>query len=78
MGGALPGPLRAEADDAPRATDPRVEIVEADVADMPRLAEAMSGCEAAYYLIHSMEAAGRDYAQRHRKKGDQKKGHKHP
>lgn len=30
--------------------------------DVPRLAQAMRGCEAAYYLIHSMEVAGRHYA----------------
>lgn len=46
------------------AADPRVQIVEADAADVDRLAEAMSDCEAAYYLIHSMEVAGRDYARR--------------
>ncbi len=34
--------------------------------DVAQLAKAMGGCEAAYYLIHSMEASGRDYARRDR------------
>ena len=42
----------------------RVEIVEGDVADEPRLAEAMRGCIAAYYLVHSMDAAGPEYRRR--------------
>ena len=50
----------------PWAADPRVEIVEADAADVQRLADAMRGCAAAYYLIHSMEVAGRGYAGRDR------------
>jgi len=45
---------------------PAVEIVEGDAADADGLAEAMSGCGAAYYLIHSMIAAGGEYAERDR------------
>jgi uncharacterized protein YbjT (DUF2867 family) len=41
-----------------------VEIVEGDVSDTKHLAEAMDGCGAAYYLVHSMIAAGSEYAQR--------------
>jgi uncharacterized protein YbjT (DUF2867 family) len=40
---------------------PRVTIRECDVADVAALARAMDGREAAYYLIHSMLAAGRDF-----------------
>ena len=35
-----------------------VQIVEGDVNNPTRLAETMSGCSAAYYLIHSMVAGG--------------------
>lgn len=38
-----------------------VEIVEGDAADEERLAAAMKGCTAAYYLVHSMDAAGPEY-----------------
>ena len=44
------------------ATDPRVEFVEADVADVAAMRAALAGCEAAFYLVHSMLAAGADYA----------------
>ena len=43
-----------------------VEIVEGDVSDVDRLASQMKGCVAAYYLIHSMMAVGREYADRDR------------
>ena len=45
---------------------PEVEIVTGDVGDPQGLAEAMRGCGAAYYLVHSMVAAGSDYAERDR------------
>ncbi len=44
--------------------DPRVEIREADLADAPSLTRELEGCEAAFYLVHSMLAAAGDYAQR--------------
>ncbi len=49
------------------ANDERVEIVELDLADdsaetEARLTESMRGCDAGYYLIHSMVAAGAEYA----------------
>lgn len=44
------------------AADPRVEIVEADVADEPAMQTALQGCAAAFYLVHSMLAAGAEYA----------------
>jgi uncharacterized protein YbjT (DUF2867 family) len=48
------------------AADPRVEIVEADLSDAASLAERLAGCSAAYYLVHSMLSAGKDYAARDR------------
>ncbi|HMB67829.1 MAG TPA: NAD(P)H-binding protein, partial [bacterium] len=48
------------------ARDPRLTVIQADAQDTERVAEAMTGCGAAYYLIHSMIAAGRDYAERDR------------
>lgn len=41
-----------------------VEIVEGDAGDEATLREAMAGCDAAYFLIHSMDAAGREYRER--------------
>ena len=38
-----------------------VSVLEVDAADGKRLTETMRGCEAAYYLIHSMIAVGRAY-----------------
>lgn len=48
------------------ARDPRVEIVKGDLSDVDATAEAMRGCGAAYYLVHSMISAGREYAVRDR------------
>lgn len=42
----------------------KVEIIEGDAADEERLTTAMRGCGAAYYLVHSMDAAGPEYRQR--------------
>jgi uncharacterized protein YbjT (DUF2867 family) len=36
---------------------PLVEAVRGDLLDSPGLAEALDGCETAYYLVHSMEVA---------------------
>jgi uncharacterized protein YbjT (DUF2867 family) len=46
----------------PWARHPRVEIVEADLADEEATAGAMRGCQAAYYLVHSMVSTGASYA----------------
>lgn len=46
--------------------DDRVEIVEGDAGDEGVLEAAMRGCTAAYYLVHSMDAAGPEYRQRDR------------
>ncbi len=43
-----------------------VEIIEGDAGDPAVLRGGMSGCEAAFFLVHSMVAAGADYASRDR------------
>lgn len=48
----------------PWAGHERVEIVEGDAADEEGLTAAMTGCVAAYYLVHSMDAAGPEYRRR--------------
>ena len=47
-------------------SDSRVEVRKADLADTPSLTQELSGCDAAYYLVHSMMSAEREYAQRDR------------
>lgn len=49
--------------DRPWRTDPRVEVVACDLADATATRAAMTGCGAAFYLVHSMLAAGRRYAE---------------
>ncbi len=44
-----------------------VELFEGDVADPTTLDDALEDCNAAYYLVHSMEAAGKSYAEVDRK-----------
>jgi len=51
----------------PWAGDPRVEIVEADLADTEATESAMRGCRVAYYLVHSMVATGSSYAEADRR-----------
>lgn len=46
------------------AVDPRVEVVESDLTDQAALTRQLSGCSAAYYLVHSMMAADGEYSQR--------------
>jgi len=48
----------------PWATDPRVQVVEGDATDERALTEGMRGTRAAYFLIHSMDAAGHEYRER--------------
>jgi uncharacterized protein YbjT (DUF2867 family) len=43
-------------------SDPRVEIVRSDLSDVEALAQQLDGCEAAFYLVHSMLSVGRSYA----------------
>ncbi|MEZ6018475.1 MAG: NAD(P)H-binding protein, partial [Planctomycetota bacterium] len=40
---------------------PNVEVVSADLGDAAAIEAAARGCDAAYYLVHSMEAVGRSY-----------------
>ena len=47
-------------------THPLLEVIEGNVRDQESITKAMAGCEIAYYLIHSMESAGGDYAERDR------------
>jgi len=44
-----------------------VEVVAGDVGDSEGLADLMQDCTAAYYLVHSMLAAGADYAEQDRR-----------
>ena len=50
----------------PWAGHPRLDVIEGDAGDPEILARALAGCSAAYYLVHSMMAAGGDYAERDR------------
>ncbi len=45
----------------------RVEVVEGDVLEPATLGPALAGCDAAYYLIHSMESGTDDFADRDRR-----------
>jgi len=49
------------------AGHPDLEIVSADVLERDLLDRAVGGCQAIYYLIHSMNDAGRDYADQDRR-----------
>lgn len=46
------------------AAHPRVEIVQADLADAASLTRNLEGCQAAFYLVHSMTSAGSEYVGR--------------
>lgn len=48
----------------PWVGDPSVDVVECSLEDRDRLSQAMQGCGAAYYLVHSMMAVGADYRER--------------
>ncbi|MFG0283313.1 MAG: SDR family oxidoreductase [Phycisphaerales bacterium JB039] len=48
--------------DRPWAANNRVEIAAGDVLETEALAESMRGCRIAFYLIHSMGAAGGEFA----------------
>ena len=53
-------------EDRPWRGDPRVEVIQCRLSDAERLDSAMSGCEAAFYLVHSMIAQGSAYRARDR------------
>jgi len=46
----------------PWRADPNVQIVTGDASDVDLLAAQLEGCSAAYYLVHSLEAKGSEYA----------------
>lgn len=48
----------------PWAGHERVGIVEGDAGDPDRLEDTLRGCASAYYLVHSMDAAGPEYRAR--------------
>jgi uncharacterized protein YbjT (DUF2867 family) len=52
---------RRKIESRPWGGHPGLEIVEGDAANSEALASAMNGCGVAYYLIHSMIAAGESY-----------------
>jgi uncharacterized protein YbjT (DUF2867 family) len=61
-------PVRAMArDPAHFEPVPEVEAVRADVLSGEGVAEALEGCSAAYYLVHSMEAGDEDFGSRDRR-----------
>ncbi|NDV18197.1 DUF2867 domain-containing protein [Pseudodesulfovibrio sp. JC047] len=49
----------------PFASDPRCEIVAADLFDTDSVRKALDGCHAAFYLVHSMQGRG-DFAAKDR------------
>jgi uncharacterized protein YbjT (DUF2867 family) len=51
----------------PWAAHPNTELVQADMMDPASTEKAASGCGAAFYLVHSMNARGRDFAEADRK-----------
>lgn len=48
----------------PFATHPNVELVQADALDQASLTSALSGCRAAYYLVHSMYPGVKNFEDR--------------
>ena len=57
-----PGKIAAR----PWGDDPRVDVVQGDLDTGEGLAEALEGCGAAFYLVHAMISAGKDYRERDR------------
>ena len=53
----------AKLQDRTWASDARVEIRKVDLAEEASLTRDLEGCEAAFYLVHSMMSAGSDYAE---------------
>ena len=51
----------------PWSSHPQMELVQGDVLDLDSLKKAVSGCGAAYYLVHSMVAQKRHFAEADRK-----------
>jgi len=51
----------------PWATEPNVELAEADALDYESVERAARGCWAAFYLIHSMNPRNKNFAEADRK-----------
>ena len=49
------------------AEDSRAEVRQADLTDADSLARNLKGCQAAFYLVHSMTSAGAKYAEQDRR-----------
>jgi uncharacterized protein YbjT (DUF2867 family) len=43
---------------------PDVAVEQGDLSDIAALTQQLSGCSVAYYLVHSMESSGKEYASR--------------
>lgn len=50
----------------PWSGNPALEAVQADLEDPENLRQALQGCDAAYYLVHTMSSAGKAYARKDR------------
>jgi uncharacterized protein YbjT (DUF2867 family) len=48
--------------DRPWSDHPNLLVEEIDLSDSKSLTQALQGCSAAYYLVHSMISAGKEYA----------------
>lgn len=53
-------------DARPWRQNPAVDVVAVDLADEAAVVGAIVGCQAAFYLVHAMRSAGKDYADRDR------------
>lgn len=54
----------------PWASHPNVELARADVQDRESVAKAMKGCSVAFYLVHSMNSAHKDFVSSDRRAAD--------
>jgi uncharacterized protein YbjT (DUF2867 family) len=48
--------------DRPWSDNPNLDVIQLDLSDEKSLLDALKGCSAAYYLVHSMISAGNEYA----------------
>jgi len=53
-------------DERPWRADPNVQIVTGDMSDVDQLVAQLEGCSTAYYLVHSLEVKGGEYASQDR------------
>jgi uncharacterized protein YbjT (DUF2867 family) len=53
-------------EDRPWRNNPLVEVVQGDLSDINALTDALRGCGAAFYLMHSMQTSGGEYAEQDR------------